>query len=187
MTPFASIGVLDGIAGDAARLPALRWIAKNVLQGGPDALYSRAADVWGDSYATQAILYFMLFDPAAAEPADPRPGRPLVFLDRALGRALARTSFTPDATWFGYLCNWETINHQLGSCNQVELFRRGEWLLKERAGYSNDWVEATSDYHDTLAVQNDTPDNLQWFEGATSARGGQWTNGMNAWATRSRG
>jgi hypothetical protein len=180
VTPFASMGVLDQITGEATRLPALRWIAENVLQGGADALFSRASAVWGNSYATQSILYFMLFDPAAPEPADPRPGLPLVFVDKALGRVLARTSFTPEATWFDYLCNWETINHQLGSCNQIELFRKGEWLVKERSGYSTDWIEATSDYHDTLAVQNDTPGDLQWFEGPTSARGGQWTNGQSA-------
>src|SRR5262249_30421355 len=77
-------------------------------------------------------------------------------------------------------CNWETINHQVGSCNEFELYRKGEWLTKERTGYSNDAVFMTSDYHNTLAVQNDVPDNLAFFEAATSARGGQWTNGMNA-------
>src|SRR6185312_17260106 len=131
------------------------------------------SDVWSNGDALQTIFYFLLFDPAAPDPADPRPALPTVFFDRALGRALARTAFTPSATWFTYLCNWETINHQLGSANQIELYRKGEWLLKERSGYSNDWVEATSDAHDTLAVQNDKPSNLAWFEKATSARGGR--------------
>jgi hypothetical protein len=180
MTTFASLGVLDQVTGRQDRLPALRWIDAEVIQGGAGALYDRAANVWGNSYASQSILYYLLFDPAAPAPVDPRPGRPLVFLDPTLGRALARTDWTGDATWFDYLGNWEALNHQLGSCNQIELFRKGEWLVKERSGYANDQVGMTSDYHDTLAVQNDTPSNLQWFEGQTAARGGQWTNGMNA-------
>ncbi len=119
----------------------------------------------GNSTASQSILYYLLFDPAAPAPADPRPGRPLLFVDPAYGRVLARTDWTPEASWFDYLCGWETINHQLGDCNQFELWRKGEWLVKERSGYSNDFIAATSDYHDTLAVQNDVPENLQWYEG----------------------
>ena len=177
---FASIGVLDQTTGNTSRLATLRWIVENVIQGGAAHLYDRAANVWGDSYATQSILYFMLFDPSAAAPSDPRPGRPLVFTDRAFGRVLARTDWTPNATAFDYLCNWETINHQVGSANEFELWRKGEWLVKERTGYCDDFVFATSDYHDNVSIQNDTPTNLAWFEAATSARGGQWTNGDNA-------
>ncbi len=180
MTTFASLGVLDQVTGRRDRLPALRWIDADAIQGGEAALHDRAANVWGNSYATQSILYYLLFDPAAPAPVDPRPGRPLVFIDATLGRALARTDWTQGATFFDYLGNWETLNHQLGSCNQIELFRKGEWLVKERSGYANDEIGMTSDYHDTLAVQNDTPSNLQWFEGQTAARGGQWTNGVNA-------
>jgi hypothetical protein len=180
ITPFGSLGVLDQTTGNGTRLPALRWIAENVVQGGPADLYSRAANVWGNSYATQSILYYMLFDPAAAAPADPRPGRPLVFTDPSLHRLLARTDWTPKATAFDYLANWETINHQVGSCNEIELWRKGEWLTKERTGYSNDEIFMTSDYHNTLAIQNDAPGDLQWFETQTSQRGGQWTNGTSA-------
>jgi hypothetical protein len=180
VTLFASLGVMDQTTGNTTRLPALRWIAENVIQGGAGQLYQRASSVWGNSYASFSILYFMLFDPTAATPADPRPGRPLVFTDPAFGRVVARTDWTPNATVFDYLCNWETINHQVGSANEFELWRKGEWLAKERTGYSNDFVFATSDYHDTLAIQNDTPADLAWFETATSARGGQWTNGDNA-------
>ena len=58
--------------------------------------------------------------------------------------------------------------------------------MRERTGYSNDpWV-ITSEYHNTLALQNrptsgaDKPGSLQWFEGGTWERGGQFTVGMNA-------
>jgi hypothetical protein len=180
VAPFGTLGVLDQTTGNTARLPALRWIAENAIEGGAGKLYDRAAHVWGNSYATYSILYFMLFDPSAPAPADPRPGKPLVFTDGGLHRVLARTDWTPNATWFDYLCNWQTINHQVGSCNEFELWRKGEWLTKERTGYSNDGVFMTSDYHNTLALQNDTPNNLEFFEVATSARGGQWTNGQNA-------
>src|SRR6202042_2767493 len=91
MTPFAALGVLDQTTGNTARLPALRWIDQNVIQGGAGDLYTRAANVWGNSYATQSILYYMLFDPTAATPSDPRPGRALTFTDDALHRVIART------------------------------------------------------------------------------------------------
>ncbi len=180
VTPFATLGVLDQTTGNGARLPALRWIAQNAIQGGAGDLYNRAANVWGNSYASQSILYYMLFDPTAAAPADPRPGRPLVFSDPAIHRVIGRTDWTPNATVFDYLCNWQTINHQVGSANEFELYRKGEWLTKERTGYSNDEIFMTSDYHNTLAVQNDTPASVEFFETETSARGGQWTNGDNA-------
>ncbi len=50
-----------------------RWIATNALEGGASFLNSRVANIWGNSYASNAILYFLAFDPAKAAPADPRP------------------------------------------------------------------------------------------------------------------
>jgi hypothetical protein len=180
MGGFGALGTLDQTTGNATRLNALRWMASNALEGGAQNLYHRASSPWGNSYATYSIFYYLLFDPSAAAPTDPRPGRPLVFTDNGLHRVLARTDWTPNATWFDYLGNWETINHQVGSSNEFELYRKGEWLTKERTGYGNDGVSMTSDYHNTLALQNDVPNNLQFYETATSARGGQWTNGQNA-------
>jgi hypothetical protein len=177
---FAVLGLFDRRTGNEARLAKSRWIAENVIEGGPAKLTDRAGQIWGNSYATDSILYFLLFDPKAGRAPDPRPSLPNTFYAPALGRVLARSDWGPNATWFTYKCTWTTINHQLGDCNQFELYRKGEWLTKERSGYAIDFILATSDYHNTLAIENDVPSDLAWFEGPTSERGGQWTNGMNA-------
>ncbi|APR87240.1 Serine/threonine kinase associate protein KapC [Minicystis rosea] len=178
--PVGSLGVLDGMAGNTKRVQTMRWLAENALQGGSGKLYERAGNIWGNSYATGAILYFMLFDPAAASAADPRPSLPTTFVDKNFGRVLSRTDWSANASWFTYLCGWETINHQNGTCNQFELYRKGEWLTKELSGYSDDLVLMATDYNNTLSIQNDVPTNLSWWETEISKRGGQWINGMNA-------
>jgi hypothetical protein len=177
---FGALGTLDQDTGNDARLQKTRWLAENALEGGSQNLYRRASTIWSNGYASSGILYFLLFDPAAPKAADARPSLPTTFIDRATGRALGRTDWTPAASWFNYRCSWNTINHQLGDCNQFEFYRKGEWLTRERSGYAVDLVGCTSDYHNTIALENDTPGNLQWFEQETSTRGGQWTNGVSA-------
>jgi len=111
---------------------------------------------------------------------------PLAFVDRALGRVIARSAWGPSGTMFDYKCSFETIGHQFGDCNQFELWRKGEWLIREQSGYANDVAAMASDFHDTLGIQNrvasgaDKPSSLQWFEAGTWAHGGQFTLGMNA-------
>ncbi len=184
--PFASIGIYDLHRGDAARLAKLRWIAASSVEGGAEKLADHIARVWGESHATQAIQLFMLFDPAAPPAPDPRPGLPLVFLDRAIGRLIARTGWGPDASSFDYKCGYLTIGHQNGDCNMFDLARKGEWLVKARMGFSNDAVSSVSDYVNTLAVQNAVtsgapkPADIQWFEETTWKRGGQFVVHQNA-------
>jgi hypothetical protein len=178
--PICALGVYDQLTGNTTRWNKARWIETNAIEGGAAKLTTRAGgDIWGNSYASSAILNFMLFDPTAPPPVDPRPSLPTSFYASPIGRILARTDWTPNASWFDYKCTWESINHQLGDCGQFEFYRKGEWLTKERSGYAEDFIGATSDYHNTIGLQNDVPSNLQWFETATSQRGGQWTNGMN--------
>ncbi|MFN8487800.1 MAG: Ig-like domain-containing protein [Caldilineaceae bacterium] len=185
---YGALGVYDQLTGNAARLAKDRWIAANVIEGGTSQLYARAGgNIWGNSNASDAILYFLLFDPNApvASLTDPRPNTAPTFYMPTIGRILARTDWTPNASWFDYKCGWLTINHQNGDCNQFEFYRKGEWLTKERSGYANDMVLMASDYHNTLALQNTatggaTQPNIQYFETETWKRGGQWTNGLNA-------
>lgn len=177
---FGPLAVLDTRLDNAERLATLRWILRDALQGGPDRLYDRAANIWGNGDASDSILYFLAFDPASAPAPDPRPALPLSFVDRSYGRLLSRTDWGPDARWLTFKCSWMTINHQNGDCNQFELWRKGEWLTKERSGYAHDAILMTSDHHNTLALQNNTPANPIWFESETIARGGQWTNGTAA-------
>ena len=184
---FLSLAIHDAAAGaeHRARLEKARWIVVNAIQGTAPGLFKRIANVWGNSNASLPILHFLALDPAAPPPVDPRPALPLAFVDRPLGRLLTRSAWGPAGTAFDYKCSYESIGHQLGDCNQFELWRKGEWLVKERTGYANDLRVITSDYHNTLAIQNkvtsgDKPRSLQWFEAGTWEHGGQFTLGMNA-------
>lgn len=186
MTPFmiditAPIGLIDMRGGNnQSRLDKTRWFSRNVLEGGSAKLAGRIANVWSNSVATQALYYYLLLDPSGSNPADPRPSVPNVFWDPAFNRMLARTDWTSSARWFDWHCHWTSINHQAGDGNQFEFYRKGEWMIKERSGYTNDNVGTTSEFHNTLALQNTVPPNMQWFEGPISARGGQWKEGLNA-------
>lgn len=133
------------------------WTATNVLQGGAGKLYDRAANIWGNSDATKSLMYFLSFDPAAATPPDPRPALSPQFIMPSIGRILARSDWTPNASWFTFRCGWESINHQHGDCGQFEFYRKGQWLTKEWSGYDNDGMGDTPLYHNTLSIQNTTP------------------------------
>ncbi|HTI70093.1 MAG TPA: Ig-like domain-containing protein [Candidatus Limnocylindria bacterium] len=178
---FNTFGIL-GLLGQQNNQPAYgdqaRWVGVNVVEGGPSKLYQRASNIWGNCYATQSILYFLLFDPALAAPVDPRPAMATSFYDPALGRFLGRTDWTTNASWLSWICRWTTLDHQNGDGNQFEFYRKGEWLTKERSGYDIDGVAMTPDYHNTLSLQNDVPANVLWFEDAIVQRGGQWTEGL---------
>lgn len=177
---FASLGIYDASAGNANRAQISRWIAMNALEGGAEKLGDRIGNIWGNSKATAAILSFMLFDPGAPPPADPRPGLPLAFQDRVLGRILARSDWGPNATWFDFGCVWKTIPHQCGDCGQFDMYRKGEWLTKERGGYSNNGTIATTDYHNSLSLQNNRlgPSDMSWFEPPINQRGSQYILGL---------
>lgn len=176
----ASLGICSQMTSNTVRAQKMRWIARNVIQGGPSRLSERAGQIWGNSCASDAIQYFMLFDPTAATATDPRPAMPLDFYSKPLARILSRSAWTTDCSWFSFINSWVTINHQNGCGGQFELYRKGEWLTKERSGYAIDNVGATPDYHNTLGLQNDVPPTLQWYEAPLSERGAQWKEGLNA-------
>jgi hypothetical protein len=182
---FTSLAIYDNAKSNTKRLDKERWLAINAVEGTAPGLAKRVGNIWGNSTASQSLLYFMALDPDAKPPVDPRPSMPPSFYDPAIGRFIARTAWGPSGNMFDYKCTWESISHQDGDCNQFEFFRKGEWLVKERTGYANDVAVLTSEYHNTLAIQNGTgggaakPKNLQWFEEESWARGGQFTLGVN--------
>lgn len=137
--------------GDQATVDAVRWMITNVSPGGAGQLVARVGDT--DQFLT-SILYFLVLDPAAPPPADPRPALPLTHAATGLHRFLSRTCWCPDASWFTYALTWKTIDHQGSDGNEFELYRRGEWLTKQRSGYDLPWY---SDYHNTLTIENGPP------------------------------
>jgi hypothetical protein len=166
---FAPIGVHDSYTGNAARLSAIRWILTHTGPGGASGLARRTRN--RDAFQ-HAILYFLLFDPAAPAPTDPRPALPFDFFAPGMGRFLSRTSWTPDAAWLTTFLGWNQIDHQIGEGNQIEYYRKGEWLTKGRAGYG-ETVDA-SDSHNTLCLENDRPAHDDPFRMIPWSRGSQW-------------
>ena len=171
---FGALGAYDQITGNTARLSKLRWIETNVPPGGSaaDKIGIRAS---ARDFLSEPIFYFMLLDPTAPAAPDPRPAAPLRYFDPGLGHMFARTDWGADASWFTYNLGWVRIDHQHADGNLFQLWRKGEWLTKERSGYGTSI--ACSDYKNTLALQNDAPDhnapgdygNIEW------TRGSQWT------------
>lgn len=169
-----ALGLYAYSTGDTNRLNAMRWVEQNLPPGGPDGFLGRAA---GDNNSfTANIFYFLLYDPAAAAPTDPRPGEPLDLFVPGMGRMLSRTGWGTNATWLTYKLSWSHVDHQLEDGNQFEWFRRGEWLTRELTGYDLD--AGSSDDHNTLALENDRPsltdtNDPRYF---MYLRGSQWGN-----------
>jgi len=151
MEVFGPLALYDYSTGNKAGLDALRWIQKYTPPGGSENFMDRIANT--DAFRN-AVLYFMLFDPNAQEPVDPRLSQSDTLYVPGIGRILARTGWDTDANWFTYTLGWLTIDHQQGEGNKFEFYRHGEWLTKELTGYDIN----SSDYHNTLALENDLPE-----------------------------
>ncbi len=169
---FGTLGVYDQLTKNPARLAKLRWIETNAPPGGLTKIDRRSS---ARDFLIEPLLYFMLLDPSAPAEPDPRPPLPLTHFDTGLGHMFARTGWGADASWFTYQLGWSRIDHQHADGNLFQLWRKGEWLTKERSGYG--LSVACSDYKNALALQNDAPDhngpgdygNIEWL------RGSQWT------------
>ncbi|HRE47705.1 MAG TPA: hypothetical protein PLD47_08270 [Aggregatilineales bacterium] len=171
---FGALGAYDQITGNAARLNALRWIQMHTPAGGAAALVDRAR---GADYFRSTILYFMLFDPAASPPTDPRPAMPPDYVAAGMQRLFSRTGWDANAAWLIYNLSWNEIDHQHAEGNHLEFYRGGEWLTKARVGYANiaEGI-ASSEFRNTLAIQNERPadrDDSDWRIDLWQ-RGSQW-------------
>lgn len=173
---YGSMAVSDRVA-NPTRYAKDIWIATHVLQGGPGFLKARVANIWGNSEASNAILYFLAFDPAKAAPADPRPSITPEFAMPAIGRVLARSEWGPNGSWFTFRCSPETINHVSGDCGQFEFYRKGVWLTKQWSGYAIDGKAYDPQYHNIVAIQNTTPATIPDLYATQVKYGGQWNNG----------
>jgi len=182
MQPFALLTLLEGENGKTTDAQASRWFAINGVEGGEGSLMTHITDPWSWS-STQSILYFMLMDPKAGTPADPRPSLPLTFYDQGAGRAVSHSAWGANSAMFDYRSSWESINHQDGNAGQFEIYRNGEWLTKEMSNYDNNGYGFCTEFHNTLSLQNwsaqGTPD-LSWFENGEWSTGSQWILGENA-------
>lgn len=170
--PLALLALLEQEQGQSTHVDAARWFATNVVQG---TLAYNVQEPWTWGTA-DSILSFLLLDPNASPAIDPRPSYPLNFFDPAAGRVLARSDWSPNATWFDYRASWESIYHQDGDSGQFEFFRKGEWLTKEMSNYDNNGVGLTTFYHNTLALKNWCANGTPVINGFED---GEWANGSN--------
>ena len=172
---MGALGRYDELTGNTKRRDAARWIETNLAPGGPE--FTIPARIPAIEDHQDAIAYFLLFDPSAAEPADPRTDLPPAYFSPGIGRLMARTSWDADATLFTYALGWITVDHQHCDGNQFEFYRKGEWLTKERTGYG--FNIGASDYHNTIALENDPPEHND----ADDYRHIFWERGSQWWGT----
>jgi hypothetical protein len=180
----------DELTGNRTRLDAIRWIETFTPPGGADLMITDRVFYANGSALMNAILYFMLFDPALFEPGapvpnDPRPAQALFHFAPGIGHLLARTGWDEKAAWFVYNLGWIAIDHQTADGNGFSYYRKGEWLTKPAIGYggeygdedpSDDWYYTDSAHANTLALENEAP----WVVEPTDYtsqlywRGSQW-------------
>ncbi len=155
ISAFAPIGLYDLAAGDAARLNTVRWLQTHTAPGGAELLAER---VRNPNDFREAILYFMLYDPAAAPATDPRPALAPDYLAPGLNRLFSRSGWGEDAAWLTFSLSWNSIDHQMADGNHFAFYRGGEWLTKGRVGYA-DIAEgiASSEFYNAVAIENDRP------------------------------
>lgn len=147
------LGLYDYYTGNQEELEAIRWIEQFTPPGGESTFYDRASS--GEDI-NAVVMLFMLFDPAAAPPANPTTNLPLHFYAPGIGRILSRTSWDASASLFSYKLGWNRIDHQFADGNMFDFYRNGEWLTKEDTGYGVHI--ASSDHHNTLTLQNNPPE-----------------------------
>ncbi len=173
ISAFGALGMYDYATGNTRRLQSLRWAQTNMMPGGPNAFLHRAA---APEDFRQSILYFLLYEPGAATATDPRSAIPLDFYAPGLDLLLSRTSWDSNASWFSYNLAWNGIDHQQGTANNFEWYRKGEWLTKARSGYP-DIAEgiASTEYRNAITLENDRPnrDASDWRIDLWQ-RGSQW-------------
>jgi hypothetical protein len=172
---FAPIAIYDRDVHDRAQAEAARWIAVNLAPGGPKQVAERCRKA--DAFR-KSILYFLLMEPKAPAPADPR--KATTFVAPGIGKVFARTDWTPRATFFDFGVGWLTVDHQHADGDNFEWYRKGEWLTKERTGYGDN--VASSDAHNTVCIQNAQPFHAKsdptGYRAIYWKRGSEYTNGL---------
>jgi len=139
------------------------WLMANGPWGGAEKLYQRLRQNGigpsGHLNATSIILHFLAFDPSIDPQnskllADPRPAMPLDFYDPAQGRAISRTGWDANASWFGSLCTYNSIDHITGENGSFFLGVGSSIVTNSTAGYTTNTEIDKPQYNNTLGLQN---------------------------------
>ncbi|MBW2733183.1 MAG: hypothetical protein JRH20_12390 [Deltaproteobacteria bacterium] len=167
---FGPLGIYFARTGNTVPLELTRWIQENFPWGGPEKLTERASQ--GDPISA-SMLYFMLFEPGYEKPSDPRPRLfPRTYLAEGIGHLFSRTGWDDQSSFLRFICGWLSVDHQHGDGNHFGLWRKGEWLTKDRTGYGEE--NPHSGYHNTLAIKNEEGDNSEAWSRSNAQAGSQW-------------
>lgn len=173
ISAFGAMGAYDYLSGNSTRLASVRWAQTHMVPGGAEGLIRRVSN---PEDFRQSILYFMLFDPQAAAPSDPRTQLPTAWYAQGMNIMLVRTDWSSNAAWFNVGASWNLIDHQQAWAGSFEWYANGEWLTKARNGYP-DIAEgiASSEFKNLLAIENNRPnrDDADWRIDLWR-RGSQW-------------
>jgi hypothetical protein len=150
---LAPIALVAKDTGDTATYDKIRWIEGNM----PPDLAAGAVLRAGSDWTTRTtIFYFLLMDPKAAAPADPRPMLPTDYWEDGLQFLYARTGWGPQESYFVYSLEWSGLDHRHADDNHFSFFRKGEWITMEYAGYE-DKAFYLGPAHNNVTVQGDAP------------------------------
>lgn len=181
---IAPLGLYDervnGTNGSVAQ--AARYIQRHLAPGGAANLASRIASTRSEERPRDGITYFLLFDPDAPAPSDPRPQQPLTFYaphDPAgsMGMVAARSATTGDATYFHWRLAWNRIDHQRGDSLGFGLWKNGVWFTKIMTGYGA--LQGCSEFRNNLALRNGSTlySGANYEAQVEHPRGSQWSYG----------
>lgn len=142
--------------GDAAAVDLVRWVQRHVPPDGNGGFPSRTRASGSSGDVLSSLLYFLVYDPAAASSAanapDPRPQLSTSFWSEGMGRLLSRTDWSSTARWFNFRLSWNSVDHQHGDGGLFEFYRNGAWLTKSVLGYGNEG--GATDYKNMITVGN---------------------------------
>ncbi len=162
------------------RTQAVRYIEQYLAPGGAAKFASRITSNYGNRTFRDAIQQFLLYDPDAAAPTDPRLSLPNTVFSAfnpagTMGSIHSRTGLGENQSYFDYRLGWMRIDHQHGDGNSFELWRNGVWLTKRSIGYGA--VASNADYNNAFTIQNNTLPINDTFENHKTANrhGSQYT------------
>ncbi|MCK5796199.1 MAG: hypothetical protein KAI47_03395 [Deltaproteobacteria bacterium] len=166
---WGPLGIYHYNKGNRTRLDQVRWIQENFPTGGKAKLLERAAR---SERMVDAILYFLLYGPGYKSPKDPRPIYPKTYLAAGIGHLFGRTGWDDKASFFRFICGYNSIDHQHSDGNHFGFWRKGEWLTRDRTGYAA--TNPQSQFHNTLSILNDPPSTSEDWVKTMAQSGSQW-------------
>ncbi|AIE83952.1 hypothetical protein OP10G_0584 [Fimbriimonas ginsengisoli Gsoil 348] len=157
---FGPLALIARNKGDNTLYNKIRWMITEYEPGHGTTRLNQISSCMQNYGPMIAVMYFLLMDPAAPAPTDPRNTVPTDFFSPGLNRIVSRTDWGPNASWFTFKSSWITTDHNPQDANKFELYRKGEWLTKGRQGYG--FNVNSPGLQNGIAIQN-TGSTTNWY------------------------